>query len=67
MKCYCCGEEKSDGVQIDFLGETKFVCDECEILARRGQKPMTRVEYARPWALAIERKRGPVGCLYEAK
>lgn len=67
MKCFCCEQEKEKGVQVDFLGEPKFVCEECEAIARRGRKPMPQVECSRPWALAIERKRGPVGCLYETK
>lgn len=69
MKCFCCGDEHHEAniTRIDFLGEPKFVCEVCEAIADRGRKPMPRVECSRPWALAIERKRGPVGCLYEAK
>lgn len=69
MKCFACGieENESEMFRIDFLGEPKFICEECEKIARRGRKPMPQVECSRPWALAIERKRGPVGCLYETK
>ena len=57
MKCFCCEEDKPEVVQIDFLGDPKFVCDECEAIARRGQKPMPRVECSRPWVLAIDRQK----------
>jgi hypothetical protein len=69
MKCFCCGEECNETgmARIDFLGEPKFVCEKCEEIARCGRRLMPQVECSRPWVLAIERRRGPVGCLYEAK
>lgn len=70
MKCFCCEQDKPRCIQVDFLnmgGPPVFVCDECEEIARRGQKPMPQVEFAAPWVLAIERKRGPVGSLYGNK
>lgn len=63
MKCFCCSQDKPKVVQIDFLGDPKFICEECEAIARRGQKPMPRVECARPWAMAIDRKKAAVGSL----
>lgn len=66
MKCFCCGEEDEETrmIRVDFLGDPKFVCGDCDEIARRGQNPIPRVERARPWVLAIERQRGPVGSLY---
>lgn len=67
MKCFCCGEDKLKVIQIDFFGDPKFICDECEAIARRGQKPIPRFESALPWALAIDRKQGHIGGLFGGK
>ena len=64
MKCFCCEQDKPKVIQVDFLdmgGPPVFVCKECEAIAHRGQKSMPRVECARPWALAIDRKKAAVG------